>query len=69
MTKEAALAKIKNLYRVLNLADSDSDQRAEWTTPAMAGPAGCALLDKLLHAWVREGVITADDLQYFHDTL
>lgn len=69
MTKETFLRKVTELYRVGNYADSDSPEREAWTKPEMAGEACCAALDTMLHNMVEAGVLSADELQRFHDTL
>lgn len=68
MTKAEALDHIRALYVALNTADSDSPNRADWMTPAMAGSAGCRKLDEILNAWVSEGALTTKEHQAFLDT-
>lgn len=69
MTKQQFLDHVAAIYRVGNFADSDSPQREAWTHPDMAGVACCAALDKMMHQMVRVGVLSAEDLQAFHDSL
>lgn len=69
MTKPEFLAHVAALYRVGNYSDSDSPQREVWTVPAMAGLACCQHLDAMLWTMKREGVLTQDEIQEFHDTL
>ncbi|MGF6512471.1 hypothetical protein [Paraburkholderia sp. 32] len=69
MTKAQALANIADLYRVFlyrvfNMAGSDNPNRADWTTPAMAGRAGCQHLDRLLRS-----LLTADEREALYANL
>ena len=68
MTKTQYMNLIAQLYRAANTADSDNKAGA-WMHPDMAGDAGCAALDKMLHEMVKCGVISNDELQLFHDEL
>jgi hypothetical protein len=69
MTKEQFLALLAQVYAVGNRSDSDSEVRETWTHPDMAGPACCALLDKMLTRMCDLGVLTADEHQRFIDDL
>jgi hypothetical protein len=69
MTKTQFLKNVQSLYRVANLADSDSPDRADWTKPDMAGNLCCKHLDKMLHDMLKAGIITNEDFSKFHDTL
>lgn len=69
MTKPEFLAHVAAIYRVGNRSDSDSAERETWTKPEMAGEACCAALDAMLHAMVRAGALSAEELQQLHDTL
>jgi hypothetical protein len=68
-SKKDFMAHVRAIYRAANLADSDSPDRATWMHPKMAGEAGCAALDTMLHEMVKCGVLTHEELQHFHDTL
>jgi hypothetical protein len=60
MTKTQALAKIAELYRTFNAADScDSVDREDWTKPEMAGTC-CRPLDQLLSA-----MLTTEEFEEF----
>lgn len=50
MAKSEAMAHILALYRAMNLADSDSDDRPDWAHSEMAGRDGCKHLDAILRA-------------------
>ena len=67
MTKEQYLAHLTAIYRAANLADSDHPE--PWMKPQMAGRAGCATIDKLLHSMVDVGVLTNEEHQSFLDNL
>lgn len=67
MTKQEYMAHIIALYRAANMADSG--KAPAWMKPVMAGQAGCAALDTMLHEMVKAGVLTAEELQAFHDNL
>ena len=68
MYKSVFMDHVRALYRAANMADQP-DQRPEWMKPAMAGDAGCAALDLMLHNMVGCGALTESELQQFHDTL
>lgn len=67
MTKAQFLQHIAALYRVGNLSDSDSDQREDWTVPAMAAGACCGALDDMLREMVKAGALTGEEVQEFYD--
>lgn len=69
ITKQAFLAKLANLYRECNMADSDNPDRSDWMKPGMAGEAGCAAFDMALRNMVKCGAITAEEHQDFLDGL
>jgi hypothetical protein len=69
MTKQQFLDHVRALYIVGNLSDSDSEQREEWTRPAMAGMACCAALDKMLHKLAEEAIFTHEEIQNFYDDM
>lgn len=47
MSKAKAVVHIQALYHCFNAADSDSEDRAEWTRPEMAATC-CRPLDEIL---------------------
>lgn len=57
LSKAQAVAHIQALYHCFNAADSDSDDRAEWTRPDMAATC-CRPLDAVL----RE-ILTSEELE------
>lgn len=69
MTKAQFLAHVAAIYRLGNLSDSDSPDRADWTRPEMAAGACCGALDDMLRAMVECGALTADEKQELYDTL
>lgn len=64
MTKAQALEHIAALYRTFNLADSDSEDRADWTTPQMAGIDGCRHLEILVMH-----ILNRDEREVFYANL
>ena len=69
MTKQQFLTSVAALYRVGNLSDSDSEEREDWTAPAMAGAACCAALDSMLREMTQSGVLTPYECQSFYDNM
>lgn len=63
MTKDAALAHIRELYRAFNMADSDNPERCDWTRPEMAATC-CRPLDKMLHE-----LLTPEEIEVFYANL
>lgn len=69
MSKLEFIDAAKALYRVANMADSDSDpQREAWTHPSMAHSV-CQPLDAMFQGMVNSGVLTENELQGIYDTL
>lgn len=62
MTKAQFLAMFAAMYRVGNRADSTDGKLEDWTKPAMAGKACCALLDQMGRELVACGAVTQDEL-------
>lgn len=58
MTKAQALAHIKALYAVFNMADSDNAERADWTQPAMASTC-CNPLHTILRQMYTQAEVDA----------
>lgn len=69
MTKDKFLAKLADLYRVGNAADSDSEARESWTHHTMAGESFCRKIDEAMREMVKSGVLTEDEAQAWYDTL
>lgn len=69
MTKQEFVAHFTAMYRVGNMADSDSPQREGWTHHTMAAESCCQPLDAMMHSLVLNGVFTDAERQEIYDTL
>ena len=67
--KQQMLQQLADMYRLCNLADSDSDARMAWMTPNMAGHAGCNPIEKLVRAMRDDGAITAEEYDSFYSCI
>jgi len=68
MTKLKYLATLQAIYRLANLSDSDSLQKAKWLD-ANASHHQCFRIDQMLQSLVQSGSITEQDKQTFYDTM
>jgi hypothetical protein len=67
--KEAFLEKIADLYRAMNMADSDNPERQTWMAPSMAGHNGCAHLDAMIRGMIECGALSGAEAQALYDQL
>ena len=66
--KRDYLATLQSLYRVANLSDSDSPNKAGWLD-AHASNHQCARIDEMLRSLADAGSITEQEKQSFYDTM
>lgn len=69
VTKREFIHLFKTMYRVGNRSDTPPNEHEEWTHPAMAGRACCALLDQMSHQLVLCKVLTEKERQEIYDDL
>ncbi len=69
MAKAEFIVHFKAMYNVGNRSDTPAGEHEEWTHPAMAGRACCALLDQMSRTMIDIGVFTEEERQEIYDTL
>ncbi len=69
MSKAEFVQMFIKMYRVGNLADSDNENREEWTHVDMAGKACCRPLDHMARELVACGVLSDADFDAIYSAL
>ena len=68
MTKQETIRALMAVYRVGNASDGDGPAREDWTTPEAASYI-CSPIDKIFHAMLKAGVLSAEEHQAIYDAL